>query len=105
MSLQEAQSRITSSEFVDWLRFFEWEEFEKFSSENYYLAQIAAEVRRGLVKRPRNVRIADFLLKFKREKKAYKPVEDNTQNISNSKSFWMTLVKSFKKQKPKQKDK
>ena len=69
------------------------------------MAQIAAEVRRGIAKKPRNVRVSDFLLKFKREKKTHKLAENDTQKISNSKSFWMSLVKSFKKQKPKQKDK
>lgn len=63
--VQELLERITFSEFLDWLQYLEWAE-RRDTKSDYYLAQIAAEVRRGYVKSPRQVKVKDFLLKMQR---------------------------------------
>lgn len=106
MTVQEAQSKISSSEFIEWLQFFEWEEFEEFSSEAFYLAQIAAEIRRGNVAKPKQIKVSDFLLKFEKLNEARKAVNttDKQTKESASKSFWKALV-NFPKSPKKLKDK
>ena len=53
MSVQRAQSEITSTEFLDWVVFLEQERSQRFDTiekGDYYLAQISAEIRRRFVK-------------------------------------------------------
>lgn len=62
--VSELQSRITQSEFRDWLFFLRDEEKVQ-TKADYYQAQIAAEVRRSYVTQPHTVKTADFLLTFR----------------------------------------
>lgn len=75
-----------SHEFVEWLAFLElkWKEREK---EEYYLAQIAAEIRRGNVRDPRKVDVENFLLKFKAG-----PKKKDPPSLVESKAFWLTAL-------------
>jgi len=59
--VSELKMSITFSEFLEWCEFLNWED-ERQTKLDTYLAQIAAEIRRGQVKHPRNVRISDLLL-------------------------------------------
>lgn len=69
MPLQDCMRSHTSSEFVEWnvaLQILEWEEHGKLE---YYLAQIAAEIRiirEGFAKDPKSVSPDDCLIKFER---------------------------------------
>ena len=57
------------------------------SKEDYYLAQIAAEVRRGIVKNPKKVRVKDFLLMDKAE------ADSNSDPLKTSKAFWLSSLR------------
>lgn len=61
-------------------------EKKEHSKEDYYLAQIAAEVRRGIVKNPNKVKLKDFLLTIQTG-----PVS-NPDTLENSKSFWLSSL-------------
>ncbi len=66
MPLQECQARNTSSEFMDWKVFLEQEDLAV-TKQDYYLAQIAAEIRRfllALCSKDSKVNVEDFLMKF-----------------------------------------
>ena len=54
--------------------------------EEYYLAQIAAEVRRGIAKHPKKVHMKDFILDFEKKK-----VEDQ-DSTKRSKQFWFAFA-------------
>jgi hypothetical protein len=75
--VEELAERITHREFLNWLEYLEWD-YERSSKPDYYLAQIAAEVRRSYVKHGSKVKTADFLLKI-----AKKPV------ATDSKKAWL----------------
>ena len=62
-----------------------------FHREDYYLAQIAAEIRRGVVKEPERVRVQDLLLHFSSsddEKKVTSPLVKEQESVN----FWFGLV-------------
>ena len=65
VTVAELSARITYREFIDWLSFLDLEE-ERQTKLDYYLAQVAAEVRRGNVKNPKSVKTKDFLVQMKR---------------------------------------
>lgn len=44
MSLYECMDSHSSSEFIEWMRFLHWKEWEEDTRIHYYLAQIAAEI-------------------------------------------------------------
>jgi len=114
MSLQEVMNQTTSTEFVDWMTFFEMER-SSFHREDYYLAQIAAEVRRSIVKKPQEVQVQDFLLKFsprlKKEEENWMKENPDTMEegeteelskvpescLQKSKNYWFTLLGIEKK--------
>lgn len=93
MSLQRCMRETTSSEFVGWQEYFEAEENET-KQEHYYLAQIAAEVRRGISKKPKSIKTEQFLLKFEREKIESRPLteEEKQKRAEKSKSTWLAFV-------------
>jgi len=88
--IQELQKKTTSSEYTEWMAFLRKMELEKanqFNPLHFYLAQIAAEIKKGRVKNPGNVSIKEFLLKFKEAKKS----ETETKE-KDSKQFWLSSV-------------
>lgn len=90
--MQEVQAKTTSSEFVEWIHFLDLE-VNSFHRENYYLAQIAAEVRRGHVKDPGKVKIDDLILKFENKDPNLR-VDDLSPDdrMARSKSFWLATL-------------
>jgi len=72
MSVQKAQSEISSTEFVDWITYLDEQETKHHQKLDYYLANIAAEIRRSYVKEPVKVKMEHFLLKFGKKKKMTK---------------------------------
>ncbi len=82
----DLKARITYREFVEWLCFLNKEE-ERQTKQDYYLAQIAAEIRRGQVKSPRSIKVKDFLVQVTT---AVTPQQE--KKAAKSKSFWMGLA-------------
>ncbi len=72
MSLARVKAETTSREFLRWQLFFrkQWYRREK---QDYYLAQIACQVRRVLMQDPNQVSTEDFIVKFEETKKKSKP--------------------------------
>ncbi len=96
MSLQRVMEETTSSEFVDWKEYLLQEMEEKFhvlEKQDYYLAQIAAEVRRSMVKKPERIRTSSFLLKFRRQrrKKEGKKLSIK-ERTKRAKGFWSVVL-------------
>jgi len=85
MSLQEAQAKIPSTEFVLWREYLKLE-YNRPRREDFYLAQIAAEIRRAHFTKPEKVRLLDFIIKFKKPKKVDK--RTFMQRLKASKMFW-----------------
>lgn len=73
---QLCQLEVPSSEFVDWVKYYQEEEDRKWDPKYnplfQYLAQIACETRRSYVEHPGRVHLRDFLLKFEDPKKKAK---------------------------------
>ena len=66
--LQEVKRKTSSREFIEWLYFLGDEkdqEMNAISKQEFYLASIAAEMRRSWVKNKHSVCLKDFLLDFK----------------------------------------
>lgn len=90
-------AETTSSEFVEWQEFFRNELAEP-TREEYYLAQIAAEVRRTIAKRPGAVSLSSFLLKFKPMGEAERAPADIEYRIALSKAKWFGIANANAKQ-------
>ncbi len=77
------------------------EELGETTKQEYYLAQIAAEVRRSYVKKPSRFKLKDFLISFRRSNATVQqePIttEDKKKHIANSKASWMISVGVKKK--------
>ena len=72
------------------------EEVNGFHREDYYYAQIAAEVRRGIVKHPESVKVSQFLLKFRNEEENKQTPEEK---MGDAKQFFSALTGMGKKAK------
>lgn len=94
-SLQEVQSETTSTEFLEWIQYFEIE-VNEFNRTDYFLAQIACEVRRGHSKNPRDPKLKDFLLTFRTASSPSKP----PPTLAQSKAFWLAALGITTKKKP-----
>lgn len=91
-SLTEAKAKVTSSELMLWKAYIAWEA-NAFHREDYYLAQIAQEVRRVLSKSPKKIKLDHFLLKFEtKSSKARAKAESVETRTTRSKSFWFGIV-------------
>ena len=89
MSKQRCQNEITSSEFVDWMVYFD-EDLNRFHREDYFLAQIAQEIRRVLSKKPDKIKLDSFLLKFEYAKE--KVPMSRKERMEMSKGFWFGMA-------------
>lgn len=90
--VQRVQVETSSRDFRDWKEYFRRFKNET-TLEHYYLAQIAAEIRRGIVKKPLSVKLEQFLIKVVNQKK--RPMvekEGEEKRVSMSKKFWMNLT-------------
>lgn len=76
---------ITFSEFLDWLEFLNWQETRR-DKTDFYLAQIAAEVRRTIAKHPKTIKIKDFYANFTDPAVA-------ADRMKKSKSAWGAVFK------------
>jgi hypothetical protein len=101
--LQYIQQTTTATEFSEWLVFLDMQETELFAKQDFYLAQIAAEVRRSWVSKEsrQSVKTEDFVIKFQtktpRKKKAQET--DSRYSMQVSKAAWLAAVGLGKKKR------
>jgi len=73
-------------------------EAARVDKEHYFLAQIAAEVRRSFVKEPGRVRLEDFMLTFQPNSNGVTDVEEFETDdkvdskMKMSKAFWSSVL-------------
>lgn len=96
MPVEELQNRITYSEFLDWQEFLELKRTTPGITE-YYLAQIAFEVRRSFVKDPNKVKFNDFILKFAGARPPQEAPPPRTKaykeyRVAMSKASWFAAI-------------
>lgn len=91
MPLQVVQRHTTSTEFLEWCAYIDWEA-NAFHREDYYWAQIAEVMYKAWMGRKgKKTKLADFLLKFKsKDKKAEKLTPD--ERLKKQKSFWKAVT-------------
>lgn len=89
MPVFECLERITHREYRLWLIHFR-KELDQPSRTDYYLMQIAREVRRVLSKKPNKIQLKDFLIPFGKPPRKQLTKEEKT---AESKGFWK-LMKS-----------
>jgi len=67
------------------------QEFNHPDRHDYYLAQVAAEVRRGSMncKHPNKVRLKDMLLKFENKEKKTETLKEAD---ARAKKFWLSFI-------------
>lgn len=93
-TLRELQEGMTSSEFVLWRVYLE-EEVNHFHREDYFMAQVALEVRRVLAKNPNKYKLKDFLIKFRSDKpEPQRPLteEEKKQRVAKSMAYWLGIT-------------
>jgi len=85
MTVRELSERITFREFEDWLLYLDWADYRHQTREDYYLAQIALEVRRSYVKHPNQVKFKDFV---------YRPpdIKEKEDRVAASKAAWLSVL-------------
>ena len=81
-------AKTTSSEFTMWMIHLD-KEMNRHDKIDYYLAQIATEVRRGNVKDPKKLKLNDALIQF--EKAGKKKKNKNTPSIG-AKAFFFGML-------------
>jgi hypothetical protein len=90
MSLRRCMREHTERELRVWLCWLDIEEYETPPSRtDYYLAQVAASVARVLSRRPQDIKVEHFLLKFRAGPQ--KPVSPE-QALAWSKAKWGMVV-------------
>jgi hypothetical protein len=93
--LQRLQRETTSNEFVEWMQFLE-QDWDIPTRQDYFLAQIAAEMRRSIAREPKAVKLEHFMLKFATPaKRAAREAEQ--QHGNNSKAHWLAFFGLGKK--------
>ncbi len=106
---------MTYSDYVEWMEYLDMD-IEMFHREDAYLAQIAAEIRRGNVKHPKQVKLEDFLRPVRLKTPAQTSTRTPQQRLSASKQAWLGALglksdgtpihgATVKKRKPKPKRK
>lgn len=88
--LQEVQQKTSSTEFLEWVSYLE-QDSNAFHREDFYLAQVAAEVRRLIAKNPKAVKVQDFILKFVESRQEGKS-KNWKERMAASKEYWMAVV-------------
>jgi len=89
MTVQDAQKRITSSEFVEWIVYLD-DDASQIKTEYYYLAQIAARISGLFSKNPKEFKTENFILKFVKKLKEKKMTREEATMISKNK--WLSGV-------------
>jgi len=92
----------SSTQFLRWMRYLQWD-FERVHREDYYFAQLAAEVHTGLKDtKGKQIQLTDFILKFGGEKTPKRDLSKEEITASH-KSFWKAALGFGKKKRNKKK--
>lgn len=93
-TVEVLQAQITYSEFLEWQEFFRLER-ERHTKADWYMAQLAAEVRRSFVSKPKDVRNTDFLLRFAtpEEVTEHNSEESRKKKMAQSKAAWLSVLR------------
>jgi hypothetical protein len=78
---------MTHRQFVEWMAWLDLEKNRPDRTE-HYLMEIAAEIRRGNVKRPADVKLEDFRLEFRPAPPPLSPEEA----MARSKRIWLAAA-------------
>jgi hypothetical protein len=91
--LQRVKRETTIREYYLWLEYLEWD-INAFHREDYYLAQIATEVRRTITKRShmRSLDPKKFLIKFKLTKGPDSVEESSKKKGAAARGFFSRLL-------------
>jgi len=92
----------SSSQFVLWMEYLDWE-INAFDKTCYYLAQIAAEVRKPNMPKGKTIKLEDFIIKFTSKKAEEKPLEDAQTRAHKMKQFFFGLTGLSRKKKKRMK--
>lgn len=90
MPLQRCQLETSSTEFLDWMAYLK-QDVNTFHREDYFWANIAAEIRRTIAKDPAKVNMKSFLLKFTGEEKR-KTFVTKEEVTEKSKRHWLSWL-------------
>ena len=91
MSLQRCQAEHTSTEFLGWQQYMAQELTEP-KPEYYYLAQIAAEIRRGHIKNSNKGKLDHFLLRFANAGQQRQAIDNPEWLVAASKAKWAAIL-------------
>jgi len=97
MSVQEAQSKIPSSEFTDWKVYLDME-WDRVDKTDYYLAQLTSILVQLKVTKPENYGIDKFFFKSKSNKSDYEKSRFEVDNMPKeevtrlSKQKWFAIL-------------
>jgi hypothetical protein len=92
MTVESLQDQITYSEFLEWREYLRIKS-RRDEKEHYYLAQIAAEVRRTIAKNPKSIKLKEFLFRSEsiedvnQKSEAYK-----AHRTAMSKGAWFAAI-------------
>jgi hypothetical protein len=89
MSVAQCQRETSSYDFLAWMEYLQ-EQDERRKKEEYYLAQIAVEIRRTRAKNPKSIKLEHGLLQFKSAKKSKQMTVEERTRIS--KTAWCGIV-------------
>jgi len=92
MSVQRVKKETTATELATWMQYLILEKNKVLDTDklDYYLAQIASEVRRSFVKNPATVKTSDFILKFENSN-SKKPLTKE-EATAMSKRYWFSIT-------------
>jgi hypothetical protein len=79
------------SEFLEWLEYLRQEQ-RAVRKQDWYLAQIATEVRRSLVAEPNKVKLDEFLLSSIEEEERDEERMQDEEEAQKSKSIWASFL-------------
>ncbi len=88
MPLAECLLRLSHREYLTWLSWLQLQDNEP-TVDQYYLMQIAQEVRRGYAKKPKTVKLEHMKLKFK---SSVGTITDPKAAAATAKTRWLTAI-------------
>lgn len=98
ISLQRCKREHTSREYLRWLAYLAKQDIEKFDRLEYYMAQIAMEVRASYAGKKKRFKLSDFLIKFTRKEKDISTLSGEElekrkkEVLERSKAHWLGIL-------------
>jgi len=92
LPVARVKQETTATQFLEWVVYLKEVKEQKLLTHeklDYYLAMIACEVRRTLVKDPTKLKVKDFLLDFNQKSEDTRTYEER---LSNTKKFWFAFT-------------